>query len=131
MLKKIITLLFIVYSLMFAVSPLTAMARIVPECNGPCGLCDFFLLIKNIFNFIAFQLAPPVAGLMFLLAGVLFLTAGGSEERVSQAKKIFVNVIIGLLFVYVSWLIVNTLINVIGKSIDGFNPETWWQFTCQ
>ncbi len=127
--KKIILLLFI-FSLGLLVIPQIAAARIVPECS-PCELCDFFLLIMNIYDFIVFKLAPPVAGLLIVIAGALFLTSGGSEERVSQAKKIFVNVIIGLVFIYASWLIVNSIIQVIGKSTEGFNPTSWWQFDCK
>ena len=134
MAKKISILLIVSYFLLVAAWP--AAARIVPECTsggvaGACGLCDFFLLIKNIFNFIALTLTPPVAGFMFLVAGLYFLTSGGSEERVSQARKIFVAALIGVLIIYSSWLIVNSIIQVVGKSVDGFNPQSWWQFTCQ
>jgi len=129
--NKKITLLLFIFSLGFLVIPQIAAARIVPDCKGPCELCDFFLLIMNIYDFIVFKLAPPVAGLLIVVAGALFLTSGGSEERVSQAKKIFVNVIIGLVFVYASWLIVNSIIQVIGKSTEGFDPSSWWQFTCK
>jgi len=129
--KKII-LFFLVCGLGLAILPQIAGARIVPECTGPrgCGLCDFFLLIMNIYDFIVFKLAPPVAGILIVFAGALFLISGGSEERVSQAKKIFINVVIGLVFIYASWLIVNSIIQVIGKSVDGFNPQSWWQFNC-
>jgi len=130
--KKILLLLTVI-CLLFIAFPV--FARIVPECmsgqaKGACGLCDFFLLINNIFQFIAFKLAPPLAGLMFLAAGALFLTSGGSEDRVSQAKKIFINVLLGAVAIYASWLIVNSVIQIIGKSTDGFNKETWYQFNC-
>jgi len=115
-----------------AMTKLTTNCRIVPVCSGQkgCGLCDFFSLVVNIFAFIAFRLAPPVAGLLIVFAGALFLVSGGSEERISQAKKIFVNVVIGLIFVFASWLIVNSIIRVIGKSVQGFNPQSWWTFNC-
>jgi len=135
MMNKKITLLLSIFILGFLVIPQIAAARIVPECNhadvAGCNLCDFFLLIMNIYDFIVFKLAPPVAGLLIVAAGALFLVSGGSEERVSQAKKIFVNVIIGLVFIYASWLIVNSIIQVIGKSTEGFNPTSWWQFDCK
>jgi hypothetical protein len=111
---------------------LTTNCRIVPVCDAQkgCGICDFFSLVVNIFAFIAFRLAPPVAGLLIVFAGALFLMSGGSEERVSQAKKIFINVVIGLVFVFASWLIVNSIIQVIGKSVGDFNPQSWWSFKC-
>ena len=129
--KKTISI-FLVCVLGLALAPQIAGARIVPECSETkgCGLCDFFLLVTNIYDFIAFKLAPPMAGILIVFAGALFLVSGGSEERVSQAKKIFVNVVIGLVFVFASWLIVNSIIQVIGKSVQGFNPQSWWQFDC-
>ncbi len=105
--------------------------QIVPPCGGgACGLCDFFLLIKNIFDFIAFAMVPTVGALIFLIAGFLFLTSGGSEQRVGQAKKLFVGVVIGAAIVYAAWIAVGTLINTIGKGIDGWTPETWNSFSC-
>ena len=139
--KKILISLFFVSCFLFLFSPFLAQARIVPECITPgvtvdgkvvaaCGLCDFFTLIKNIFNFIAFNLAPPLAGFLFLLAGFFFLTSGGSEEQAGRAKKIFTNTIIGLVIIFTSWLIVNSIIQIIGKNVDGFQKETWYDFKC-
>lgn len=146
---KFYKLLLFVGVLLFVFLPLVSSAadfRIVPECMSPgitvtqsdgttktvaaCGLCDFFLLISNIFQFIAFKLAPPVAGFLFLAAGILFLVSGGSEERASQAKKIFVNAFLGLVVIYTSFLIVSTLINIIGKDVENFHKATWYKFEC-
>jgi hypothetical protein len=118
--------------------PLFAFAEpLVPNCGtnasgsqSPCGLCEFFLLIKNIFNFIALKLAPPMAALLIIVSGVLFLTSGGSERRVGQAKEIFKNLVIGLIIIYVSYLLVGTLINIIGKKTSGFQPQSWSTFKC-
>jgi hypothetical protein len=142
---KILPILLIAGSLLFlypsfanalecrdATTQLTSNCQIVPVCNGlkGCGICDFFALVSNIFGFIAFRLAPPVAGILIIFAGALFLMSGGSEERIGQAKKIFINVVIGLVFIYASVLIVNSIIVVIGKSVQGFNPTSWRTFQC-
>lgn len=126
--KNYLVLSLFVIGVAFLILPLAAKSAIVP-CDQ-CGLCDFFLLIKNIFNFIAFKLTPPVGGFLILLAGFLFLIAGGSEEKVSQAKKVFINAFIGVLIVYCSWLIVNTLIGVMAKDVEGFSAKNWYTFTC-
>lgn len=128
--------LFVAFALLFiAAFPLISNARIVPQCDGPCGLCDFFILFANFFNFIAFKLAPPVAAFLFLLAGILFLASGGSEKMVSRAKGIFANVVIGLVIIYTSWLLVGALIKTIGKNVgvEGatWNPQTWNKFDCK
>lgn len=125
-----------VLSLFVLLIPTAAFAaipiRIVPDCGGgPCGLCDFFLLIKNIFDFIAYLLVPTVGAFVIFIAGFLFLTSGGNEQKVGQAKKLFAGVIIGAAIVYAAWIGVGTLINVIGKGIDGWTPESWNKFTCR
>ncbi|MFH0852711.1 MAG: hypothetical protein V1845_03900 [bacterium] len=134
--KKIVIFSFLVSCFLFFFLPLLAQGRIVPECigtdgkAGPCELCDFFKLLKNIFNFIAFNLAPPLAGFLFLLAGFFFLTSGGSEDQAKRAKKIFTDTVIGLVIIFTSWLIVNSIIQIIGKNVDGFQKETWYDFKC-
>lgn len=126
--KKNLKFVVAIFGLSAMVLPFVSSAAIVP-CDK-CGLCDFFLLIKNIFNFIAFTLAPPVAAFLFLLAGFLFLISGGSEDRVSQAKKIFINAFIGLFIIYASWLIVNTIILTVGKDVEGLKINSWNTFEC-
>lgn len=127
-----------IFCLIMVLSPLFASAAGLIPCGGsapeiPCKPCHFFLLIKNVFNFIAFQLAPPVAVFLFLIAGFLLLISAGGQEKITQAKKLFINVVVGLVVVYVSWLLVGTLINVIGASgnIEGWNKESWNNFRCQ
>jgi len=134
--KKILILSAVLVVTLATILPLIASAKIVPDCvgadgqPGPCDLCDFFKLITNIFKFITLSLVPPLAALLALIAGFLFLTSGGSEQRVSQAKKIFTNLIIGLVVVYVSWLVINSVIVIIAKNITGFTKESWYNFNC-
>ncbi len=85
-----------------------------PECN----LCHLWRLGSNIINFISFNLAIPIAALLFVVAGVLFLTSGGDESRVTKARNIFTNTVIGLVIIFASWLLVDTLIKTIA------NPDT-------
>lgn len=81
---------------------------IVP-CTDDCTLCDLWHLASNIINFLSFNLAIPLATLLFVAAGVIFLTSGGSEEKVGLAKSIFTNTVIGLLIIFTSWLLIDTL----------------------
>ncbi len=127
---KKIYLLFLIFSIFFIVLPLAAFGAttgIVP-CDN-CGLCDFFKLITNIFDFIR-KLAPLVGAFFFAWAGFEFLTSGGSEERITSAKKRLLTAFIGLFVIYASWLIVNTLITVVAENTDGFKKDTWYQFEC-
>lgn len=78
-----------------------------------CTLCDLWVLGSNLINFISFNLAIPAATLLFVTAGVFFLISGGSEDKVARAKTIFTNTVIGLIIIFCSWLIIDTLFKTI------------------
>jgi hypothetical protein len=88
---------------------------IVP-CKDNCNLCHLWKLASNIINFITFNLAIPVATLLFIAAGVIFLISGGNDQRVTLAKTIFTNVVIGLVIIFCSWLIIDTLVKTLANS---------------
>lgn len=79
-----------------------------------CDFEDFMVLINNVINFILFALALPIAAIMFAYAGVLLVTSGGSTENRSKAKSIFTNAIIGLILSAAAWLIVKTILSILG-----------------
>jgi hypothetical protein len=83
-------------------------------CTNNCGWNDFFTLINNVVKFILVYLAVPIAAIMFAYAGGLLMFSGGSEHKRDQAKKIFINVAIGLVFIAASWIIVHTVFSIVG-----------------
>lgn len=98
--------------------------------QADCTFCHFFQLISNIMTFIAFKLAPPVAAFMFLIGGLYILTAGGDEGKVKIGKGIFTQAVVGLVIIFASFLIINTLIMVLAQGTGDFVPETWYRFKC-
>jgi len=88
---------------------------IVP-CTDDCTLCDLWHLASNIINFLSFNLAIPMAVLLFIAAGIIFLTSAGSEEKVALARSIFTNTVIGLVIIFCSWMLIDTLIKSIATS---------------
>ncbi len=88
--------------------------KLHPEYAKDCQFGHLLLLINNVVNFILFRLAVPIAAIAFCYAGLQLLTSGGSEEKMSQAKKVFGNVAIGLFFVAGAWLIVHTILTLLG-----------------
>ncbi len=105
-----------------------ALAALVPCTGTDCTLCHLWQMGSNIINFITFNLAIPAAILLFVAAGILFIVSGGSEDKVTKAKTIFTNTVIGLLIIFCSWLLIDTLFNTIAT---GAFSGAWNNFpTC-
>jgi len=63
--------------------------------ENPLSANDFTALINAIAGWI-FLLATPLATLMFLIGGFMFMVSGGSEEKITQAKKTMLWSAVGL-----------------------------------
>jgi hypothetical protein len=97
----------------------------INECC-PCTFCHIFVLLDRIVDFLLLKIVPPLAVLMIVIAGVMFIVAyfGGTEiltggvkggpALFSQAKKLMSAVITGLIIIYGAWLIVNTVLLFLG-----------------
>jgi hypothetical protein len=113
-------------------------AGLVPcgdTASNPCTFCHFFQLFANIVNFVLFRFVPPLAILMFVWGGAMFLMAAGDPGRLNQAKGIFTSTLLGLAIVYAAWLVVNLFFASISASV-GFSgdftslPENWFRINC-
>jgi hypothetical protein len=65
---------------------------------------------------------------MIVIGGIMFLTAAGDPGRIGTAKKILTSVVIGLLIIFLAWLIVDTIIMFITKSGSPF--QNWSTIDC-
>ena len=97
------------------------------EC-APCTLCHFFVLFKRIVDFATLNILFPLAVLMIVVGGVMFLTAGGDPGRIGGAKKILTATVIGLAIILVAWLIVDTVITFITPAGSPF--QQWHTINC-
>jgi len=79
------------------------------ECY-PCELCHIFVLFKRIVDWVTVYIIIPLAILMFVVGGVFLLTAAGDPGRISGGKKILKTTIMGLIIIFVAWVIVNTIV---------------------
>lgn len=83
-------------------------------CTENCTFLDFVDMINGIIDFVFKYLALPIAALMFAYAGFTLVTSGGSSEARSKAKNIFSDAIIGIILAAGAWLIIKTLLSILG-----------------
>ena len=93
--------------------PLVSFADLV-ACKNNCQFNDLMTLINTVVKFIFVDLAVPIAAIMFFYAGIKLVTSGGSPEARSSAKNIFTNAVIGLALAACAWLIVSTILSILG-----------------
>lgn len=126
------------YLTLFAlcVPSLVSAAGLVPcgDVDGGEPGCTFnhlLIAVQNIIDF-AVKLSIPLAVLLFLTAGVLYLTAAGREAPITRAKGILQATVIGFVIVIAGWLIVRTVVNVFvpederdqyGQFLDDVNTQ--------
>ncbi|OHB21400.1 MAG: hypothetical protein A2939_03690 [Parcubacteria group bacterium RIFCSPLOWO2_01_FULL_48_18] len=114
------------YAVAVSIVPQTCATASSSEILAKCGVCALAQAFKNATD-IMITISGPLAVMFLLYAAVLFLTSGGSQERVSQAKKVATSAAVGLVIVLLSWVILNTIINVIfGAKLSA----PWSSFTC-
>jgi len=101
------------------------------HCGGEgqedCTLCDFFVLIDNIIDFALLRLAPPIALLMLIIGGGMFMLAAGDPQKVTTGRKMITSVLIGLAIIYGAYFLVGLLLQSIGLA-GWIEPhyQSWW-----
>ena len=100
------------------------------ECD-PCTICHFFIMIDRWIDRALFLIVPPLAALMIAIGGGMYIFSQGKPEMISQAKKLFTSVIIGLIIIYGAWVIVNTFLTAIGTAEWTGLEKGWWIIKCQ
>ena len=91
-------------------------------CTEICTICIFFQLLYNIYDFMVFKIAGPVAVIALTIGGILVLVSGGNPNLQGTGKKIVYSAVIGLALVFCSWLIINTVLTILGYK----NISSWW-----
>ncbi len=96
--------------------------------NTPCTVCHFYKLLQNIINFLLITSASLVT-LMAIYVAYLFFLSGGSSKMIEDAKKKSWLLVLGMVWVLVSWLVLDTII-VMFANPEVF-PTPWYQISCE
>ena len=88
--------------------------------NGTLGGAntDLRTIIARIINF-ALGFLGIIAVVIILFGGFKWMTAAGNEDKVSEARKLLVAGIIGLVIILAAWAVSTFVIGAIGNSING------------
>ena len=118
----------------FSIPLLLKANHIVPQCQDDrCDFCDLVQLGWNIVHFFAW-IVVPLSAIAFAWAGFLYLSSGGSQDKISRAHSIFKKVAIGLILALGAYLIIHMIIVGLTRydSIEGMvgcpNIEKWTPF---
>ncbi|MBU1160022.1 MAG: hypothetical protein ABIJ28_01570 [Patescibacteria group bacterium] len=104
---------------------LAGAAGLVP-CNGvDCTICDLAKGIEGLIDFILLNIVFPLAIIAFLYGGIKMITAGGSDQSITQGKKAVTMAFWGILIAFGAWLIIDLIMRGL---VSGEFSWTWNEF---
>lgn len=128
---KRLALLAVIILAFFLIPESSAFAQTIQlvVCEGDqCNACNLVKLANNVIRFLI-VLSILLATIMFIWAGFLFVTSGGNQTQLQKGKKMFMDVLIGIIIVLTGFLIVDTVMKTLaGNSLMGGGP--WNQIEC-
>jgi hypothetical protein len=92
-----------------------------------CQIKHFFIMLKNIIDFVLWRLGMIVLTLLTIATGVIYYFSTGAPQTMVKVKTIWKSAGTGYAVVFVGWIIINLLLAILG-----YQPETfgdWWQIT--
>ncbi len=90
-----------------------AKGSLIP-CTNKCTLSDVFKLINGLLSFFIKALLIPIFIILLMYAGFKYITAEGNPAKKADLQKMFGNMVKGLILVLCAWLIVRTILSLLG-----------------
>lgn len=132
--KKLNSIFVFVLFLSLIILPTTILAQSpkdYPPSGGVCGpimqpgtgdqgsytLKDFFIVIENLYRFFALCITTPLATLMLIIGAIVLLASSGNPNLQAMGKKMLWAAIIGLILALGSWLIITTILTLLGANV--------------
>lgn len=78
-----------------------------------CKICDMIQVLVNASNIII-AISGVIALLMFVYAGLLYLTVSAKPDHVKKAKDVLVTTVIGIVLIFGAYTIVNFVLSAFG-----------------
>lgn len=114
-LKILITFFFVTAAIFIGWSFPTSAQTATDTINypNPLGTDSIIVLIARIVRFF-YAIAIPLAIIMIIYAGILFLTAGGSEEQLKKAKKTMIWIAVGIAVILIGRGVITLVKDILG-----------------
>lgn len=128
-LRPLSSVLLIVFAFLLVAN--FASAQGLVKCGNPgqpeCNLCSLMELGKNLINFLM-ETGFALGALFITWGAFVIMTAGGSEERVKEGRKIVTTVVIGIAIMLSSWIILGTVLQILTGSPSKL---PWTEIKCK
>lgn len=96
-------------------------------CSGlDCTACGLIQMVVNIFYYLTWYIAFPLAVLFLVIGGFIYIGSRGNERWMSFAKRGIMYTIGGFIVSILAFMAINTLVQVLGGSDNGI----WSKFEC-
>lgn len=104
-----------------ALAPMMALAQFDPNAGGKTNLPSGSIMniAQNIMNWLL-SLVGILGVIGFAIAGILYLTAAGDEDRIGTAKKAMTWAIVGVLVALLGLVVVKAFSSMLGGTSSTF-----------
>ena len=92
-----------------------------------CQFKHLFFSLQNIIDFVLWKVGLIVLVLLALGIGVVYYFSMGAADTIKQANSILKSALKGYIIVFTSWLIINTILTLMGFQVEFFGK--WWNIS--
>jgi len=91
----------------------------------PCKPTHIFFLIRNVLDFLLWEVGPIILVLLAVATGVIFYFSMGGPMVMAQAKSLLRSAIVGYGLIFLAWIIINLILAILGYRVGVFGR--WWE----
>ena len=99
-------------------TPTSEVAGTSAELTNPLGETDLTKIIGRVISGVV-GVIGAVALLMFVIAGIMWITAGGNDEQVKKAQDMLKNSTMGLVLIFFSYTIISAFMSMLPNGSAG------------
>lgn len=114
LLKKLVSPAMIVFAILPSIALAQGTNLYINDLGEPLGLGnqDIRLTIASIIN-VALGLLGIIAVIIIIYAGFLWMTAGGNDDKIKEARTMLINGLIGLIIIITSYAVARFVLNAL------------------